>query len=310
MKTALLSLLLAAVAPTVTIHPAQLDRGPDVPGPHVEGRVLVDGSMRMSFRAPSVTYLGKSGDRYYVHLMQRDGANRRVLWITPDEKQKVLVRGIDASLVRLSDDGQELVTTPAQSARRTTLRVLDARTGDVVRARTFPGVVDVLDADESRAVLGSWSPNRTFWWNYRTNGTKLVNHRPGYFADIRADRVASYTRDPYLDGCSVLTDLRSHPHRLSKSCSERVVAVNPSGRRVATVGILSDGPGSSAATVRRASGGAPIVRYEAPYVFGRIWWQDNRTLLLETLTTRKITTVRCVLETCERASRTRPSPIV
>ena len=309
MKTALLSLLLAAVAPTVPLHPAELDRGPDVPGPHVEGRVLVDGSMRMAFRAPSVTYLGKSGDRYVVHLMRRDGSHARVLWITAGEKQKVLVRGLSPASVRLSDDGRELVTTPRQSVSRTTLRVLDARTGHVVRTRTFPGVVDVLDASESRTVLGSWSPNRTFWWNYRTDGTKTINHRTGYFASITADRVASYTGDPYQGGCSVLTDLRARPHRLSRSCSERVVAVTPNGRRVATVGLLSDGPGPSAATVRRASGGAALVRYEAPYVFGWIRWQDNSTLLLDTFTTRKVTTVRCVLESCERASRTRPSPI-
>ncbi len=309
MKTAILSALLATVAPTVSIQPAALDRGPDVPDPHVEGRTLIDGSMRMTFRAPNVTYLGKSGKRYVVHLARRDGSHRRVLWIRADEKQKVLVRGIDAALVRLSGDGKDLVTTPRQSAARTSLRVLDARTGDLVRARTFPGIVDVLDADESRAVLGSWSPNRTFWWNYRTDATKQINHRAGYFASIRSDRVASYTRDPYQNGCSVLTDLRSKPHRLSRSCSERVVAVTPNGRRIATVGLLSDGPGSSAATVRRARGGAALVRYEAPYVFGRIWWQDNHRLLLDTMTTRKVTTVRCVMETCERASRTTKSPI-
>jgi hypothetical protein len=309
MKTALLSALLAAVAPTVAIHPAQLDRGPDVLGPHVEGRVLVDGSTRIAFRDPAVTYLGKSGNRYVVHVMRNDGSHARVLWVRADERQKVLVRGVEPGLVQLSDDGADLVTTPKQSARRTTLRVLDARTGDLVRARTFRGTVDVLDADGSRAVLGSWSPNRTFWWNYRSDSTRTINHRPGYFADIRADRVASYTKDPYDGGCSVLTDLGRSPERLSRSCAERVVAVTPSGRRMVTVGLLADGPGPAAATVRRASGGAAIIRYEAPYVFGEIRWQDESTLLLDTFTTRKVTTVRCVMDDCERASRTRPSPI-
>ena len=307
MKTALLSLLLAAVAPTVSIHPAQLDRGPDVPGPHVEGRVLVDGSMRMAFRAPSVTYLGKSGNRYYVHLMRRDGSHARVLWITPSEKQKVLVRGLSPALVWLSGDGRDLLSAPKQTAEETRIEVVNARTGRPVATRTFAGGVSVLDADESRAVLGGWGPNRTFWWNYRSDATRVINHRPGYAASIAADRLASYTRDPYLGGCSVLTTLSGA--RLSRSCSERVVAISPSGRRVATVGILSDGPGASAATVRRASGGAALVHYEAPYVFGWIRWQDDTTLLLDTFTTRKVTTVRCVLDSCERASKTRPSPI-
>jgi hypothetical protein len=307
MKSAILSLFLAVVAPTVAIHPSSLPRGADVSGPHVEGRVLVDGSMRMTFRAPVVTYVGKSGHRYYVHLMRRDGSNSRVLWITPSERQRVLVRVIDAAAVRLSGDGKDLVTTPRQTAERTRMRVLDARTGRMVATRSFPGVVDVLDADESRAVLGSWGPNRTLWWNYRSGATKTINHRAGYFASIATDRVAAYTRDPYDDGCSVLTTLSGD--RLWRSCSYRVVAVSPSGRRVATVGLLSDGPGAAAAVLRRASGGAALVRYEAPYVFGRISFETNSKLLLETFTTRKVTTVRCVGETCERASRTRPSPI-
>jgi hypothetical protein len=307
MKTALLSALLAVVAPTVTLHPSSLPRGEDVPGPHVEGRVLVDGSTRLRFDAPVVTYLGKSGNRYYVHLMRSNGSRSRVEWITADERQKVLVRGVDAALVRLSGDGRDLLTTPRQTAERTQLRVLDARTGDLVASRTFRGVVDVLDADESRAVLGSWGPDRTIWWDYRSDTAKVINHRAGYVASITADRLASYTRDPYNGGCSVLTTLDGD--RLARSCSERVVAISPSGRRVATVGILSDGPGPAAATVRRAAGGATVVRYEAPYVFGKIWWQDNSTLLLDTMTRRQTTTVRCVLDACERASRTSRSPI-
>ncbi|MGY2704172.1 hypothetical protein [Nocardioides sp. HB32] len=307
MKTALLSLLLAVAAPTVSVHPSSLDRGPDVTGPHVEGRVLVDGPMRMTFRAPVVTYLGKSGNRYYVHLSRRTGGHARVLWITPSERQKVLVRGLASELVWLSDDGKDLLTAPKQTAEETTLRVLDARTGRVVGARTFAGAVDVLDADESRAVLGGWGPDRTFWWNYRSDTTVTVNHRVGYVASIAADRLAAYTGDPYDGGCSVLTTLDGD--RQGRSCSYRVVAVSPSGGRVATVGLLSDGPGASAAVLRRASGGAALVRYEAPYVFGRVSFEDDSTLLLDTYTTRKVTTVRCVLESCERASKTVRSPI-
>ena len=305
MKTALLSLLLAAVAPTVAVHPASLDRGPDVAGPHVEGRVLVDGSMRMTFRAPVVTYLGKSGNRYVVHLMRRNGSHARVLSITPSEQQKVLVRGLPSALVRLSDDGRDLLTAPKQTAEETRFRVLNARTGHVVATRTFAGAVSVLDADESRTILGGWGPNRTFWWNYRSDTTLRMSHRIGYFASIAADRVAAYTGDPYDGGCSVLSTLSGD--RLWRSCSYRVVATSPSGKRVATVGLLSDGPGPAAAVLRRASGGAALVRYEAPYVFGRVWFESESALLLDTMTTRRVTTVRCVMSSCERASSTRSS---
>lgn len=299
----------AAAAPTVEIHPAQLPRGEHLPAPYVAGRVLHDGSVRIRFHAPRVTLLGTSGKRYVVHLMQTDGSHARVIWARADGTRKVLARGVELGLVRLTGDGHDLVTTAAQTSKRTRLRVLNARTGHLVQQRTFRGTVDVLDADESRTVLGGWSPNRTFWWNYRSNATQRIVKRTGYFADITADRVAAYTRDPYQGGCSVLTDLHRPITRLSRSCSERVVATTPNGRRVATVGLLSDGPGPAAATVRRARHGAAIVRYEAPYVFGEIRWQDNHRLLLDTFTTRKAAWVRCDGTDCERASAMRKSPI-
>lgn len=305
MKTAILSALLAVAAPTVTLHPAQLDRGPDVPGPHVEGRVLVDGSTRISFKAGVVTLLGTSPVGYVVHLMRDNGSRSRIVTVDDEGDRRTLVSKVGYADSRLSEDGRHLLLART-SAERTRVRVLSVVTGDTARARWFRGSASVLDADRGRAVLGSWSPDRTFTWTWRTDRQRTINRHAGYVASISADRVASLTGDPYQGGCSVLTDLRGH--RLSRSCSDRVVAISPSGRRVVTVGIISDGPGASSATLRRA-GGRVLATYRAPYVFAAIDFQTEAKLLLDTLTTRTITTVRCVLEDCERASRTRPSPI-
>jgi hypothetical protein len=300
----------AQTAPHVEVRPAALDRGADVPDPHVEGRVIHDGSTRLAFRASRVTLLGTSGDRYVVHLARRDGSGSRVIWIRADETERVLVRGVSAEDTMLSRDGKDLVLTPRVTRRNTLVRVLDARSGKEVASRTFPGTASVLDADESRAVLGTWSPNRTFWWSYRSGSTRVVSHRVGYFADIRADRLASYTRDPYRGGCSVLTDLRATPRRLSRSCDERVTAVSPDGRRIATIPILTDGLGPDSIGVRRASGGAPLVTYETRGWFGRVRWEDDTSLLMDTYGPRQWATVRGQLEHLERASRLFDTPAV
>jgi hypothetical protein len=296
-----------AAAPSVELKPGSIERGADVAGPHVEGRTLVDGSMRMTFRAPRVTFLGRSGDRYVVHLSRKDGSNARIIWIRADESQRVLWRGLDASQVLLSQDGRHLVTTPSVSSDWTTIRVLDARSGRVLNSHSFRGSVSVLDVDDGRAVIGGWSPNRTFWWEFDgTDDSERISGRVGYAANIAAGRVASYTRDPYNGGCSVVTDLGSSPHVLWRSCDERVAEFAPNGRRLASIGILSDGLGPTAVTVRRTHGAA-LARYTAEW-FGGLRWETNTALLLDTNGRTKTATVRCDVSACSRASDLEPVP--
>lgn len=301
MITALVSALLA------TLSPGALPAGPHPAGPHVDGRVVHDGSVHLRMDAAQVGLLGTSGDRYVVRLAAADGSSARVVSVGTDGGQRKIASGRDASAEPLlSDDGQHLISTPSARRDSTTVRVRDARTGRVLVTRTFPGSVSVLDAADGRAVLGSWSPNKTFWWTYGgTDDTSLINRRTGYFASIAANRVASYTRDPYRGGCSVLTSLTGN--RLSRSCTERVAAVAPGGRRVATIGILSDGIGPSRVTVRRATGDR-LDRYDAPYFFGSIRWESSSSLLLDTYGQRTWATVRCDLSSCERASKLRRTP--
>lgn len=301
MITALISALL------VTLSPGALPAGPHPAGPHIDGRVLHDDSVRISFDADRVGYLGMSDDRYVVRLSSADGSDARIIWARADGREREITSNRDASAEPLlSDDGKHLISAPFMSRSETTVRVRSARTGRILVTRTFPGTVSVLDAADGRAVLGSWSPNRTFWWTYGgTDDTAPINRRTGYFASISANRVASYTRDPYQGGCSVLTSLTGNG--LSRSCSERVVDVSPDGRRVAAIGILSDGIGPSRVTVRRATGDR-LDRYDAPYFFGSIRWESNTALLMDTYDQRRWATVRCDLQDCERASKLRRTP--
>lgn len=303
----MISALISALLSVVTLQPASLPAGPHPSGPHVERRVLHDGEMRMAFRAPRVEYLGALGDRYVVRLSRADGSNVRVMWIRADESQKVLARGSASYDAVVSSDGKHLLTTPSVTRRSTTVRVQSVASGDVVATHRFRGSVSVLDASDGRAVLGGWSPNRTFWWTFDGgSGTELINHRVGYIADIAADRVASYTRDPYNDGCSVLSDLSSA--RLLRSCSERVTAISPSGSSVATIHILSDGLGPSTVKTRDVTSGSALATYEAPYYFGSIRWETDTSLLMDTYGKRRWATVRCELDDCERASKVYDTP--
>lgn len=306
--TALVTEPADASAPTLELRPAAIERGADLPDPHVQGSTIHDGDLRITLKWPRVTLLGPSGSAYVVNVSGKNGLHPKTLRVLPNGHKTVLATGRDAWNVLLSGDGDDLLTTPSTSPDRTVVRVLDARTGDLVRKRTFPGSVTVLDADESRAVLGSWGPDRTIWWNYVSNTTQRINKRVGYAADITAGRLASFTGDPYDDGCSVVTDLRRHPHRLWRSCQERVEEFAPSGDRIATVHILSDGLGPTKVRARATDGGKLLATYTVGAWFGRLSWESDSSLLLDTYGKKKWATIRCDRATCDRATRLRRTP--
>ena len=306
--TAVVAVPASAAAPTISLKPAKIERGADASGPHVVGSTIRDGDTRVTVRWPNVSLLGTSGTAYVVAVSKKDGSHAKVLRVRPSGRTSTLATGRDASNVVLSADGSELLSSPWASRKSTTIKVLDARTGDLVEKRTFPGSASVLAADAGRAVIGSWGPNRTLWWDYTTDETRRINKRVGYAADIAADRVASYTGDPYDGGCSVVTDLGAHPTRLWRSCDERVEEFSPSGSRIATVYILSDGIGPGRVSARRTDGGKLLASYDASGWFGLLRWESNTALLLDTYGTKKWTTIRCTAGTCDRASTLRPTP--
>ncbi|CAI9419472.1 hypothetical protein [Nocardioides sp. T2.26MG-1] len=314
------SLLLAGVAlllaaapasasvPTTEINPGDLPRGEDIAIPHLEGRVIVDGDTRIRVSAPRVALLGKSGTSYVVHTTGADGStNGRTYRVHPDGTKTLLGRAQDASELLLSDEGDHLVRTHMLSHERTALRVTDVDTGDVVATRTFRGWIFSLDAANGRVLLSSWSPARTTWWNFVSDKTRRVVGRTGGVADIAADRLGSYTGDPYDGGCYVISSLKHPTDVLWRTCGERAIAFSPDGRRVATVGIVDDGIGPAQVTVRRVARGAALARYATKW-FGAVRWESATALLLDANGARKAATVRCVLADCERASDLTPVP--
>lgn len=302
------SLLLGLAAPAVAVPdthlvPAALDRGPDVRIAHLEGKTVVDGDTRIRVRAGAVRLLGTSGRAYVVGTSDRSGTDHfRVLRLTAAGDRRVVLRGVPIWDTTLSGDGTQLARA-RQGLHRTTVRVWSSRTGRVEAHRRFRGAVSILDLDRARMVLGGWGPDRTFWWSTRTGGTQRIAGQPGYAAEIGADRVATYTGDPYDDGCSVVSTLRSH-HRLWRSCSQRVQVFSPRDGRMATIPILTDGLGSREVWLR-APGGRVRAHYTAR-LFGVLEWETDRALLLETDGAHKAATVRCVVRDCERASALRP----
>jgi len=295
----------ASAVPVTVLRPAQLERGPDVAIPHLEGHTVVDGDTRIRVRAGQVRLLGTSGNDYVVGTSNADGSGRyRVVRLTPSGDRTVVLRDVPIWELVLSGDGTRIAYAQ-QSRPSTRIRVYDAAGGAVRADRRFRGVVSVLDFDEQRMVLGGWGPNRTFWWNAGSDATRRINGRTGYAADIGADRVASYTRDPYRGGCSVVTTLGSR-ERLWGSCTQRVATFAPRGTRMATIHILTDGLGPRDVLLRKPRG-TVLAHYSAQW-FGALDWESDRKLLLDTNGTEKSATVRCVVADCERASDLRPVP--
>jgi hypothetical protein len=153
-------------------------------------------------------------------------------------------------------------------------------------------------------LLGGWGPDRTFRWNLAGDTTRKVVDRVGYQASVEDDLLASYTRDPYLGGCTVVTTLSDPGQTLWKSCKERVVAFAPGGQWLATIHILSDGIGPSQANVR-TFGGQRLASYTARW-FGDIVWEDATHLMLFTNGQNRSGWVRCKVDECERASDLSP----
>jgi hypothetical protein len=290
----------AGAVPVTELKPKQLDRGDDVKLPHLEGKTVVDGDVEIPFKSGAVRLLGKSGDDYVVGLSNKDGTGRfRTVRVTPAGDRTLLFRDVPIWELELASDGNQVAAVLAHR-RHTRIRVHDATTGSLDASRRFDGFVSVLDLENGRLVAGSWSPDKTFSWNVVTDRTRRVSKRIGYAADLSADRLATYTKDPYNGGCSIVSSLTDPGQRLWRSCGQRVDTFSPSGGRVATIPILSDGIGPAEVWLHRIRG--KVLAHYAAAWFGPLSWESDRTLLLQTNGWKKSAMVRCVLATCERAS--------
>jgi hypothetical protein len=283
------------------INPAKLERGPAGKVPHIDGRSLVHGDVRINFSARGLLYLGRAGDDYVVATW---GGKRtpRVLRVTPEGRRTAVLSGVPVWELTLSGDGEHLVRTrELYRQRQTRLQVWDVNDGSVVATRTLRGFIDVLDADGNRMVLTGYFPSRTLWWNHANDTTRRISGRNSYEADISADRLASLTGDPYQGGCSVVSTLSRPRTQLWRSCSQAVLSFSLSGRRVTTVHLLTDGLGPGQVQLRRI-GGRLLASYST-YYFGDVLWESDNTLLMLAHGKRRTAWVRCTADDCERTSK-------
>ncbi len=289
----------ASAVPAQHLNPAKLPRGADVKIPHLEGKTVVDGSVRITVKAANVALLGKSGSAYIVGTSDRNGRNGRVLRFETNGTSTDLGKTRVFETV-LSGDGQTVVSSRS-SRRGTTVKARSATTGAVVAKQSFDGYQNVLDAQGTKVVIGGYDKSGTQLWDSATDTVTQLTRRYGYEADLSLDLLASFTKDPYDGGCTVLTSISKPGKRVWQSCGEAITRFSTDGSHFAAVHILSDGIGPSAVKVRTIAGTA-VGSYDVNGWFGHMVFEAPSTLLLETNGRRKAATVRCTAATCERAS--------
>ncbi|WP_156697771.1 hypothetical protein [Nocardioides sp. Leaf285] len=295
--------------PKTVLNPGQLERGAGPRVPRVLGTSIVDGSLEVPVDADEIDLLGPAGDDYVV--VAYDASGGVVERVSPDGSTRVL-RESNIGLNELSSDGSQLFDVVTRGRDRTVVRVLDTTTGEVTARRGFPGFVDVLDAADGVAVLGGTAPRRTISWDTATDETTRIVSRQGYRADLAADRLSTFSGDPYDGGCSRITPLSDPARTLWRSCDDIEVAASPGAGRLLTVPLLLDGPLSEVAV--RGAAGRLLGGYGTRGTFGPLVWEDDRTALITVYGVRRTAVVRCTVagpaedRTCERATRLIPTP--
>jgi hypothetical protein len=297
----------ASAAPPENLNPSKLPRGADVAIPHVEGTTVVDGSLRLVVDAPNVTLLGKSGTAYVVGTSDKSGSGGRIIRLEATGTVTDLGRASIYETV-LSGDGQTVVSSRTTGAGRTLVKARSASTGSRVAKMSFAGYPSVLDAQGTKVVVGGFDDDGTQVWDTATGALTVLTKRSGYRADLSLDLLASFTKDPYDGGCTVLSSLTKPGKRLWQSCTDAVAAFSTDGSHLALADILSDGIGPAAIDVRTVAGKA-VGRYRVNNGwFGQLVFESPDTLLLETNGLHKSATVRCRGAVCERASDLTKTP--
>jgi hypothetical protein len=294
-----------AVPSTTEIKPGTLRAGADTAIPHLEGKTVVDGDVRVRVRGATVRLLGKSGAAYVVNTLNRDFTVSRLLRVEADGSKTVLAEGREAQLAepQLSSDGQRVFALRYRN-KGTTVRAWSVATGHMEVTRHFRGFPNILDARGDQVLLGVWGRG-TLSWDLATDSVVRLTKRVGGAASLEEDLLSSFTADPYQGGCTVVSRISEAGDDLWKSCQERVESFSPGGRRMVTVHLLSDGIGPNEASVRTVSGRL-VARYDVQGWFGTLTFESPKALLLEVHGKKQATTARCVKADCERAEDLRP----
>ena len=287
----------------VDLQPEDLPRGSDIAIAHIEDGDFVLGDRTVDVGGSRAYLLGKAGKAWLVGTSDENGGGKyRIVRVKADDSTTVIKRGISFFELQLSENGRYFVHAGRGNRRALPIRVFSSRTGELKVRKNFANYPQVLGMDGPRVLLSTWAKRDTGikWWNTRTGATTKITRRPANLVDIGNDLLASYTKDPYMDGCTVVSRLSDPKTRLWRSCTERIAAFSPDGDRIATVHILSDGIGPGAVWERELDG-TPLGDYTTRW-FGRIGFENDTDLLLEVNGDTLASTVRCSEGSCENAT--------
>jgi hypothetical protein len=300
-----------AAGSTVTIRPESLPRGAEVRGAHLAypgSRTILDGDVKVTVKGDYVHLFGKSGTSYVVYVQR--GQVSSVVRVGPGGSERVVAADAGEGGPVLASDGGLLAVTRSANATRTKIDIIKVSTGQTVLSRTFSGAKSVLDIRGSRAILDSGGSGvlGTYSWDLGTGRTTLLTRRTGSAADLRTGLLATYDKDPYDGGCSILTTIAQPSTTLWRSCSERVESFSPDGRRISTIYILSDSVGPAVVRARSTRGYLlATYKVDGGYSAGERW-ESDKALLLGAYARDKAAVVRCTGSTCVRATALTATP--
>lgn len=291
-----------AAAPAVDLQPERLARGADVAVAHIADGVLVDGARRVELPGTDADLLGASGDAWVVSTWRTTAVGetraRRVVRVEADGSLRELLRPADAHATMLSEDGSRLVAVPGPGSRRSPVVVWSATDGSEIASRTFRHYPEVVAADGRRVLVRT--TERLLWWRVGRDSVRTVTRALSGAASIEHDLLATYTKDPYLGGCTQLVRLSDRDEVLWTSCRDRVAAFSPDGTRMLTFHLLTDGVGPGELRLREVDG-TRLATYTTSWFSG--WgWESPDTVLLDVNGAKRFATVRCTLTACEDAT--------
>lgn len=299
---ALLAVPAEASAPSIELQPESLARGADIAIPHIKDSDFVDGARRIELPGSDARILGPSDGAWLVVTWKTNRVGEwrrpRVVRVEPDSSVRTIRVGAETLSAELSEDGSRLLTVTETGRHKAPVTVRSAADGSEIASRVFDGFPQVVTGDDRSVIIQT--TRRTLRWGVGANRVRTLVRGLSGSASIEHDLFATYTKDPYLGGCTQLVRLSDRNDVVWRSCRERVAALSPDGTQMLTVDILADGVGPGEILLREVDG-TRLASWSTNWFSG--WeWESPTAVLLDVNGARKSATVRCVLAQCENAT--------
>ncbi len=167
---------------------------------------------------------GRSGSGYVVDYNARGQRGTYLLGYGPSR----LIAPAHQTTVRLAGDGKSLsIARYHPRLDYISVRIQALPGGREVGRTAIRPDQSVIDVRGFRAVIGGSSRGGLLW--DAPSGTRRLKTGIIHAADIAADRIAYFHRDPSRGGCTRVATLTRPRAVLWASCREAVVAFSPPG---------------------------------------------------------------------------------